>query len=1332
MAKLLFSAVFKSIHKEMDKVKTEREMEDVMTQINNSLSQMLSTSTQYFPPFMSCIMDILYNLKSSVKVDSGELATAAVVSKLQPLGIEVLEEQLIQEDEAGPRSAKRGRHDGASVSQDVPLWIELARLYKTVGDYDVLHGIFSGMLATKDITQRALLAESSGDYKAAKQLYDEALGRSWDVRPLDVEIDLWDESRMECLSRLTQWHDLERIATEGLASDGEPSLDTLWEDTFYQETYLTHLLRSKVKLLLQGDENQQSLLTFIDASMKVPEQKLHLESRYSEELALMYVWQQDYDRARHYATRAMHRFLQEWSSTDSLLTASRASSLRRLQPLVELQEFLAFMANEDNFSSEAASRCLTAKWDQRSPHLQLDSVDIWDDVVTNRNVYLDKICERLQPRDSMEVDGRGNLFAEEKLQLRLSMAESCKEQNNFTLTLRILKETLSKCKKDRSGYQLVEWSHLYASTHRRKALASGSKWTDDTLFNVLSTLDQLGKVAESEPLRERPDLNFRQCLLVGEACDALVTGIMGMESLASLSTKTNDKLKQFAKTESLERDQVMDQLLQQGFEAMKDAVSGTPDERLPNPVCKPQDVQLALATYCDRYLRLHDDGEVSVKKELLRLFPSMVVKCLLDAMQHGSAEARERFPRLLQVIEYYQDTMDLFCRKSEGVASWMFILWISQMMALMDKPQAPAVRPILLRLAQDYPQALVYPLRISQEGFQFGLTAADKKNEEGVDKLAALVSEERAPLVTKFMSALDQFGQPYQLFKDWADNMKKLLAPKRCTAAALKQKYQEIYSILFDVPAAQDDVNSTQRSEASSFSSPVGMGDFRRKFAQAFKKDVDNLFGKDGQKLQTMTYKEFGAALKKFQEIFEAHNAKDKRTMVPPTKLSEYCSWMANFNPNRESRELEIPGQYDGLKKPMPEYHVKIAGFDERVLVMTSIRKPKRITIRGNDEKEYHYLVKGGEDLRQDQRIEQLFVLMNRVLEKDPACRARNLQLKTYQVIPMNPRVGLIEWMNNTCPLKDFLFDALTDSERQYFHGDQGPSRQHQKWTSKFWDAGKKTAGGMYSLVFQKYNKTETVKEHWMKEGKVPWNLSRRALQRMSTSPEAFHVLRSTMLTSHAVVSVCQYLLGIGDRHLSNFMINLKTGAMVGIDFGHAFGTATQFLPVPELMAIRLTRQIVNVGLPLKVKGLLENTMIHVMRALRQNNDLLLATMDVFVKEVSVDWMQFADKQKQEGMEPEDAEEDAAWYPKQKIQSAARKLRGDKPCCITRDELRLGHPRNVGLKAFENVAMGDKDNIRAGLPESGLTPEEQIAALIDQATDPNILGRTWAGWEPWV
>ena len=43
--------------------------------------------------------------------------------------------------------------------------------------------------------------------------------------------------------------------------------------------------------------------------------------------------------------------------------------------------------------------------------------------------------------------------------------------------------------------------------------------------------------------------------------------------------------------------------------------------------------------------------------------------------------------------------------------------------------------------------------------------------------------------------------------------------------------------------------------------------------------------------------------------------------------------------------------------------------------------------------------------------------------------------------------------------------------------------------------------------------------------------------------------------------------------------------------------------------------------MPLTVKGLIESTMIHTLRALRSDSDLLLNTMDIFVKEPSLDWL---------------------------------------------------------------------------------------------------------------
>lgn len=75
-----------------------------------------------------------------------------------------------------------------------------------------------------------------------------------------------------------------------------------------------------------------------------------------------------------------------------------------------------------------------------------------------------------------------------------------------------------------------------------------------------------------------------------------------------------------------------------------------------------------------------------------------------------------------------------------------------------------------------------------------------------------------------------------------------------------------------------------------------------------------------------------------------------------------------------------------------------------QVKVMSSIRRPKRLIIRGDDERDHPFLVKGGEDLRQDQRIEQLFAIMNILLSHDTTCMRRGLQLRTYQIIPITTR----------------------------------------------------------------------------------------------------------------------------------------------------------------------------------------------------------------------------------------------------------------------------------------------------------------------------------------
>ncbi len=72
------------------------------------------------------------------------------------------------------------------------------RLYKSLGDYDSLRGIFSSQVGTHSVTKETMEAEERGDYLDAVQKYKDAIGRDWEgTGPHQAEEDLWDDSLLE-------------------------------------------------------------------------------------------------------------------------------------------------------------------------------------------------------------------------------------------------------------------------------------------------------------------------------------------------------------------------------------------------------------------------------------------------------------------------------------------------------------------------------------------------------------------------------------------------------------------------------------------------------------------------------------------------------------------------------------------------------------------------------------------------------------------------------------------------------------------------------------------------------------------------------------------------------------------------------------------------------------------------------------------------------------------------------------------------------------------------------------------------------------------------------
>lgn len=309
------------------------------------------------------------------------------------------------------------------------------------------------------------------------------------------------------------------------------------------------------------------------------------------------------------------------------------------------------------------------------------------------------------------------------------------------------------------------------------------------------------------------------------------------------------------------------------------------------------------------------------------------------------------------------------------------------------------------QIVKHYPQSIVYPFKLSYETLRYSITDPIlKHNLESIDDQL----NRYTPLVNEFIDALNQLN-PQQQFDGWSKEFFHLLGNDSNTRDIdkLKSHLLKFKEILFSDLINLDETNdqplvssNTQDSsmttnEIDSSTSKPKITSIRILFKNAVEKEFDDLFGKNGELLLTIS---LGDARVMLGNIA----LKLKHIIQNKSSINDYSTWFSStFRQHKSSvQDLEIPGQYTSKKKPCIEHHIKIVGFDEKLLVLHSLRLPKRITIRGHDENDYRFLVKAGEDIRQDQRIEALFSLMNDIYDNDPNCNQSNsahIAVRTYK-----------------------------------------------------------------------------------------------------------------------------------------------------------------------------------------------------------------------------------------------------------------------------------------------------------------------------------------------
>lgn len=123
-----------------------------------------------------------------------------------------------------------------------------------------------------------------------------------------------------------------------------------------------------------------------------------------------------------------------------------------------------------------------------------------------------------------------------------------------------------------------------------------------------------------------------------------------------------------------------------------------------------------------------------------------------------------------------------------------------------------------------------------------------------------------------------------------------------------------------------------------------------------------------------------------------------------------------------------------------------------------------------------------------------------------------------------------------------------------------------------------------------------------------------------SPNSEVWLDRRTNYTRSLAVMSMVGYILGLGDRHPSNLMLDRHTGKITHIDFGDCFEVAMHREKYPEKIPFRLTRMLINAMEVSGIEGNFRFTCESVMRVLRDNRESVMAVLEAFVYDPLINW----------------------------------------------------------------------------------------------------------------
>ncbi|XP_043210340.1 serine/threonine-protein kinase mTOR-like isoform X1 [Amphibalanus amphitrite] len=481
--------------------------------------------------------------------------------------------------------------------------------------------------------------------------------------------------------------------------------------------------------------------------------------------------------------------------------------------------------------------------------------------------------------------------------------------------------------------------------------------------------------------------------------------------------------------------------------------------------------------------------------------------------------------RLLTLWFEYGQVPEVNDALTEGLRKIKIDNWlqvIPQLIARIDTPRpliARLITSLLTELGKVHPQALVYPLTVAKK-------SSVPARERAAQMILKNMREHSETLVQQEFMVSDELIRVAILWDNrWHEGLEE--------ASRLyfgERNIPAMFAVLEPLHAMMERGPETLKEKS---------------FTQAHGQELQDAHELCRRYKRSGNERELNLAWNRYYQVFR----RISKQLPLITNLD--LPYVSPALMNARDLELAIPGSY---VPHMPI--IRIARVKSTLTVFSTKQRPRKVTMRGSDGRDYTFLVKGHEDLRQDERVMQLFGLVNTLLKTAPETMRRNLAIQRFAVVPLSTNSGLIGWVPHSDTLHTLIRDhrekkkIMLNIEHKIMLR-MAPDYEHLTLLQKV---------EVFEHALETTKGDDLARLLWLK----------------SPSSEDWFDRRANFTRSLAVMSMVGYVLGLGDRHPSNLMLDRMSGKILHIDFGDCFEVAMTREKFPEKIPFRLTRMLVN------------------------------------------------------------------------------------------------------------------------------------------------------------